>query len=50
MKLAIIALLIAAVMVLIYSLAAVASKCSREEERDVLQPQNRGQEAAEKPL
>ena len=50
MKVAIWALLIAAVMVLIYSLAAVASKCSREEERDVLQPQDRGQEAAEKPL
>jgi hypothetical protein len=34
MKIAIWLLLIAAVMVLIYSLAVVASKCSREEERD----------------
>ncbi len=34
MRIAIWVLLIAAVLVLIYSLAAVASKCSREEERD----------------
>lgn len=50
MRIAIWVLLIAAVLVLIYSLAAVASKCSREEEADVLQSQDRGQEAAEKPL
>lgn len=34
MKIAIWLLLIAAVLVLIYSLAAVASRCGREEERD----------------
>lgn len=34
MRIAIWVLLIAAVLVLIYSLAAVASRCSREEERD----------------